>query len=563
MSLNGYEGSNEPPLQTVVNTLGYKINVGWTNLSGGIQTSMKGEEVPVQFFEKAGDGPVSITPVARYSPNQELPFGFYTNNGAVDLTLVGKLSGVFGQHNALFPQIVAGSDQFTPQAAFGLYVVGLENRLSYTQDALNASGPALHAVRTYPLKDRQGNLVANSYLVCFEDASNGDYQDYVFVLKNVIAAGSRKELVFDAAGLDFNAPVNATAAAKTVSLQARNGTPESITFDKSNTSWLTMPAAALGNLSFGVNTSGLAAGSYTTTVTAQAAGFASASLRVTLHITDVSANAVKVNFQLATTATPQGYLADAGQPYSDARGYGWVNPVSKEPKDNTANMRERSSATVETRMRTLALMQGTSPGSWELKVANGTYNVTVGAGDIGFYDSNHRINAEGTPVISGFVPTAQTPTQIATATVEVTDGKLTLDAAGGTNTKITFVIVDPATAEGDFIPPVASLQLKGTVQSQGVYLGQVVATVSATDAGGSGVAKVFYSVNNETFKEYYAPVLINTAGTYSIRAKAVDGNGNEALSATASFTVVQPQPSNASMLVENLDKFPASDKLTF
>ncbi|WP_188584539.1 putative Ig domain-containing protein, partial [Dyadobacter sediminis] len=567
MSLNGYEGSNEPPLQTVVNTLGYKINVGWTNLANGVQATMKGEEVPVQLFEKAGDGPVGITPVARYSPNQELPFGFYTNNGAVDLNLVGKLSGVFGQHNALFPQIVAGSDQFTPQDAFGIYVVGLENRLSYTQDALNASGPALHAVRTYPLKDRQGNLVANSYLVCFEDASNGDYQDYVFVLSNVIAAGTRKELVFDAASLDFNAPVNGTAAAKTVTLQARNGTPAAITFEKSNTSWLTVPSPALGSLSLGVNPAGLAAGSYTTMLTARAEGFASAALKVSLHVTDVSANAVKVNFQLATTVTPQGYQADAGQPYSDARGYGWVSPVSKEPKDNTASMRERSSATVETRMRTLALMQGTAagqgPSSWELKVANGIYNVTVGAGDIGFFDSNHRINAEGTPVISGFVPTAQTPTMIATATVEVTDGKLTLDATGGTNTKITFVIVDPATAEGDFIPPVAAVQLKGTAQSAGSYLGQVVATVTATDAGGSGVSKLLYSLNNEAYKEYYAPLLINTAGTYSLRAKAIDGNGNEATSSVVSFTVVQPQPSNANMVVENLDKFPANDKLTF
>src|SRR3712207_7281938 len=49
---------------------------------------------------------------------------------------------------------------------------------------------------------------------------------------------------------------------------------------------------------------------------------------------------------------------------------------------------------------------------------------------------------------------------------------LPIYATGGTNTKITFVIVDPATAEGDFLPPVATLQLKGTLQFAGVYRSQ-------------------------------------------------------------------------------------------
>ncbi|QNF34067.1 putative Ig domain-containing protein [Adhaeribacter swui] len=568
MSLNGYEGNNEPPLQTVVNTLGYNINVGWTNLAGGIQTTMKGEEVPVQLFEKSGNGPVTITPVARYSPNQELPFGYYTkNNNAPVRSTVGTLSGVFGQHNALFPQIVAGSDQFNPEsAAFGIYVVGLENRISYTEDQLNAGGPALHAVRAYPLKNRAGEMVPNSYLICFEDASNGDYQDYMFVLKNVVAAGTRKSLAFDVATLNFNAPVNGSVAAKTVTLTAKNGTPSGVSLSKSaNSNWLVLPTAATGNLAFGINTTGLTAGVYTSTVTATATGFDNAVISVNLRIGDVSANAIKVNFQLATSATPAGYLADAGLPYNDTRGYGWINPTTKEPKDHTASMRERTSANADTRLKTLALMQGTAsgqtPGTWEVKVANGQYNVTVGAGDNDFYDSNHRINVEGVTAISNFVPTAQVPHQIATTTVNVTDGKLTIDATGGTNTKITFVIVDPATADGDFLPPVASVQLKGTLQSTGVYRNQVIATINASDAGGSNLAQVLYSLNNQPYTEYYAPILVNTAGTYTLRAKAIDGNKNETITNLVSFTIVQPELSNTNMVVENLDKFPANDRL--
>ncbi|MDO1448406.1 malectin domain-containing carbohydrate-binding protein [Rhodocytophaga aerolata] len=570
MSLNGFEGNNEPPLQTVVDVLGYKINVGWTTLADGIQATLKGEEVAVQLFEKATEGVVTILPVARYSPNQELPFGFYTKQNEAPLrTAVGTLSGVSGQHQALFPQIVAGSDRFDPQTGvFGIYVQGLQNRLSYTEDPLNAGGPALHAVRTYPLKDRQGVLVPNSYLVCFEDASNGDYQDYVFVLQNVIPAGTRKALAFNPTSLNFNVPLNGTTAAKIATLSASNGTPASVSLTKSaNSNWLILPATTLGDLSFGVNVNGLAAGVYTATVTAAAAGYTNATLTVNMRIADIGANATRINFQLATTATPAGYLADAGLAYSEARGYGWVNPTTKVPKDHTASMRERTSATVETRLRTLALMQSSTspqtPGSWEMKVAPGQYNVTVGVGDLDFFDSNHTINVEGVAAITNFIPTAQNPFRTATVTVEVTDGMLTIDANGGTNTKINFVIVDQATAEGDFIPPVASVQFKGALQTPGIYRNNVVVSVNASDAGGSELANVLYSINNGPFTEYYTPLLINTAGTYSIRARAIDGNGNEFTSAATAFSVVIPELNNTSMLVENLDKFPANDRLTF
>jgi len=570
MSLNGFEGSNEPPLQQVVNTLGYKINVGWTSLAGGIQATLKGEEVAVQLFEKAGEGAVTIMPVARYSPNQELPFGFYKKtSGAPVRNVVGTLSGVSGQHQALFPQIVSGSDQFNPESdAFGLYVIGLEDRLSNTEDQLNAGGPALHAVRTYPLKNRAGELVPNSYLVCFEDASNGDYQDYVFVLKNVVAAGTRKMLTLSQNNLSFNTIVNGTTPAKTVTLAAANGTPASVTLTKANKSnWLILPTAALGSMSFGVNTSGLAKGIYTDTVIAAADGFANAKMVVNLQVSAYSANAVKVNFQLATSATPAGFMADAGLPYDESRGYGWVNPATMQPKDHTASMRERTNTSVELPLRTLALMQGTTngqtPGSWEIKVNPGRYSITLGAGDTDFFDSNHTIRAEGVPVITSFIPTAQVPTRVATATVEVTDGKLTIDATGGTNTKINYIIVDAANGEGDFISPLASVKLEGIQESPGVYRNQVIVAVEASDAGGSGLEQVQYSINNGPFLAYGSSILINAAGDYSIRAKAIDGNKNETTTSPVTFKLVKPEPSNTNMVVENLDKFPANDRLTF
>ena len=95
----------------------------------------------------------------------------------------------------------------------------------------------------------------------------------------------------------------------------------------------------------------------------------------------------------------------------------------------------------------------TTPGRWVTTLPNGTYDVTVVVGDPSAVNSRHRIVAQtGTTsekvVVDGFVPTASTPWRKSTVRVAVTAGKLTLDATGGTNTKLDFVDVVPATGFG-------------------------------------------------------------------------------------------------------------------
>jgi hypothetical protein len=76
------------------------------------------------------------------------------------------------------------SDQATQKYATGNAVNG---DYDYTEDALNS--PAnVHRIKTYPLKDATGTSIPQSYLVAVEEAGNGDYQDYVFVLRNVNVA---------------------------------------------------------------------------------------------------------------------------------------------------------------------------------------------------------------------------------------------------------------------------------------------------------------------------------------------------------------------------------------
>jgi hypothetical protein len=40
-------------------------------------------------------------------------------------------------------------------------------------------------MRIYPVHNKNGIDIKNTYLVCMEEASNGDYNDYVFLVKNV------------------------------------------------------------------------------------------------------------------------------------------------------------------------------------------------------------------------------------------------------------------------------------------------------------------------------------------------------------------------------------------
>ncbi len=84
LSLNGLEGSNEPPLADVVRTLGRNINVGWTGLTNdnpATGAQLEGDEVAAPLFTKVGTGPVTLKPVARFSPDEALPFGWYLPTG--------------------------------------------------------------------------------------------------------------------------------------------------------------------------------------------------------------------------------------------------------------------------------------------------------------------------------------------------------------------------------------------------------------------------------------------------------------------------------------------------
>lgn len=187
LSAKGEQGNNEPTLDMIVKTLGYQINVGGTGLILSTEPGQIGDEILTPIFTKAISGPVTVKPVARYSPDDLLEFGFYTkNDGTIQLNKLGDIA--LGFEQSLNPAITPGSKlYFEPgEEVFGFYTgsTTYAKQNTYSEDALN-TGPLKHSCRIYPVKNRTGQPVANTYLMAFEPASNGDYQDYVFLVSNI------------------------------------------------------------------------------------------------------------------------------------------------------------------------------------------------------------------------------------------------------------------------------------------------------------------------------------------------------------------------------------------
>ena len=203
--------THEVTLGQILITLGIKLNVGLAQNNanpntGTVQQLPKVEagtdELAAPLFRKAGSGNVTMSAVARFSPKGPMPFGWYpagapaTRNMVATMTSMPDAQTSDGARLVLPP--LSGSTAFDPgSGAFGVWVytdqlsqlydtggTASNGDYAYSEDAPNS--PAnVHRMKVYPLKDAVGNVVAGSYLIAVEEAGNGDYQDYVFILSNV------------------------------------------------------------------------------------------------------------------------------------------------------------------------------------------------------------------------------------------------------------------------------------------------------------------------------------------------------------------------------------------
>jgi hypothetical protein len=154
------------------------------------------DTVNVQRLVKAHSGPVTIEPLADFaspaSPSS-IKFGYYD-------TSTGSRTQVMAitESQSVNPTINNGSIAFDPGwSTFGLWANAPafgSTQFFYSEDAKNTWEPVTPNRKkclVFPLKDRSGAVIANSYVVAWEEVTGSyDFQDFVAVVRNVRAASS-------------------------------------------------------------------------------------------------------------------------------------------------------------------------------------------------------------------------------------------------------------------------------------------------------------------------------------------------------------------------------------
>ena len=264
-----------------------------------------------------------------------------------------------------------------------------------------------------------------------------------------------------------------------------------------------------------------------------------------------------VNFSRMEDTPPEGYVKDYGLPYGEresGHSFGWVSTSTNIPIDLSANTRNRDLVNATLLQNTIIHMQyqdvaganGTpEEGKWEIEIPNGDYEVTVGAGDGGMDGPgtipSHTINAEGVNLISDFVPSGgpgqATRFTTTTAQITVSDGKLTIDAEGGFNTKIDYIEIKPVvTAEKSVIEgqKLALNGIKSDIDSIRLYPNPVSSNLTIQWTDNSTIEEIAiydmkglqiknYKPESSNSKRMTIPVYQLQTGVYLLNVKNTDG----------------------------------------
>ncbi len=225
----------------------------------------------------------------------------------------------------------------------------------------------------------------------------------------------------------------------------------------------------------------------------------------------------QINFQPEGVAIPDGYTTDFGNAFDPSLGYGWVTQESvgdsnPTPIDITGVARDRNVVGAQ-RVDTLLHMQLNEDAAWQYNIPNGTYSVTASVGDPSFLDSTHQVNVEGVELIDSFQPNSAQPFEIATTTVDVTDGQLTVDAIGGNNTKINYIEFEPIPSGAN---PEVTETIVSTEPSGRAFLDTAITANIAVVVAGEGVDPTTLNTENvqlyRTDNDTPVPGLVNTSG---------------------------------------------------
>jgi uncharacterized repeat protein (TIGR01451 family) len=249
------------------------------------------------------------------------------------------------------------------------------------------------------------------------------------------------------------------------------------------------------------------------------------------------------NFQDSLTVMAAGYTPDNGSAYAakpNGETYGWYRLSDGQPVDATGNARDRGGATAP-ELRTLMHMQYTGGNGvegelgWEHTLPNGTYEVTVSVGDASYTDSTHSVRVEGVTAINGFVASAGNLFAQGTVTVDVTDGNLTLDPVGGTNTKINYVTINEIPSPSN-TKTFANLAPGSYTLSEIVPAGWTIDGISCTSANFSQFGNVL--MVTVAPDEVVTCTFNNSSGGTNTPPTAVDDSANTSEDTPVTFNIL-------------------------
>jgi hypothetical protein len=218
-------GSNEGTLQEYVPTFGYKtVIVGpgqKLQQKGHIEAA--GDEVLSKFWQRMDPSlPITVRQLGAFHNPSADSFSWYPKGASNQIKTV--LRQLKEDYQTLLPRRDPdggpGLVSFTPTAT----VFGFKLASKWSDDAMNpmtdscvlafGASQCGHAVRFWPIKDRNGVPVAGQYIgtMDFAEVSSGnyDYQDNFYLISNVLPEGATVDAI--APTLTTKAPADASSA---------------------------------------------------------------------------------------------------------------------------------------------------------------------------------------------------------------------------------------------------------------------------------------------------------------------------------------------------------------
>lgn len=199
------EHEEEPSLQTIVNLLaGYGTQIAaqpnTPDLNQTTTPQYYGEEVVSGLWQRAdASQPIQVTQLDVFHTQidplgnlTKLNLGWFPQGSTASASHTILSNPVREGQMLLAPATngtTPGHASFSPGGAFGWNVDGESSVDSQNTVDINTFGRSGHSVRFFPVRDSNGNLVANTYFMAmdYENSTfdNNDFQDAVFIVQNV------------------------------------------------------------------------------------------------------------------------------------------------------------------------------------------------------------------------------------------------------------------------------------------------------------------------------------------------------------------------------------------